>query len=296
MRVALIGASGQLGTALQQSFATDRASAQQPAWSVVPLGHAEIEITDPASVEAALSKAQPACVINTAAYNLVDRAEDEPQVAYSNNALGPRNLAQWCAGRDVPLVHISTDYVFGLDAGRSELYDEDDPPGPQSAYAVSKLTGEYFVRAICPRHIVVRTCGLYGRATSPGKGNFIETMLRLGRERGAVRVVDDQHCTPTGAADLADALVRLIAADVHGLFHATNAGATTWCGLAREVFRLARMEVEVTPITTEQFGAKARRPNYSVLRCDKLRKATGTALPDWQNSVARYLATRPTTA
>ena len=282
MRVALIGATGQLGTALQGVLTDD----------VVPLGHREIEITEPASIDSALSAARPECVINTAAYNLVDRAEDEPDVAYRVNALGPRHVAQWCARHDARLVHVSTDYVFGLE-DRSEPYRESDAPGPQSAYAISKLAGEYFVRAECPRHFVVRTCGLYGRASSAGKGNFVETMLRIGRERGAVRVVDDQHCTPTFAVDLASAIARLIGAEAYGLYHASTSGGTTWCRLAREVFRLSELSVDVTPITTAEFAAKARRPGYSVLNCERLTRATGFQMPRWEDALARYLADRP---
>lgn len=291
MRIALIGAAGQLGTALQRSFAGSPAASEPPGrWDVAPLEHRQIEITDAASVDAALSAARPECVINTAAYNLVDRAEDEPEAACRVNALGPRQLALWCAARDVPLVHVSSDYVFGLDRGRNTPYTEDDPPGPQSAYAVSKLAGEYFVQALCPRSFVVRTCGLYGRASSPGKGNFVQTMLRLGRERGTVRVVDDQFCTPTFAADVADAIVRLIPSGAWGLYHATNSGETTWCRLAREVFRVAGLDAEVIPITTAEFAAKARRPPYSILGCEKLKRTIGFELPPWQDAVARYLA------
>lgn len=292
MRIALIGAAGQLGTALQRSFASSPAASGQPGcYEVVSLEHRQIEITDPASVDAALSAARPECVINTAAYNLVDRAEDEPEAAYRVNALGPRQLALWCAARNVPLVHVSSDYVFGLAGERSTPYTEDDPPGPQSAYALSKLAGEYFVQALCPRSFVVRTCGLYGRANSPGKGNFVQTMLRLGRERGTVRVVDDQFCTPTFATDVAEAIVRLIPTQAWGLYHATNSGETTWCRLAREVFRIAGLDVEVVPITTADFAVKAHRPPYSVLSCEKLKRATGADLPPWQDAVARYLAT-----
>jgi dTDP-4-dehydrorhamnose reductase len=133
------------------------------------------------------------------------------------------------------------------------------------------LAGENFVRAKCSRHFVVRTCGLYGLTAlhGAGKGNFVETMLRLGRERKQLRVVDDQRCTPTATADLADALVQLIETDAFGLYHATNSGSLTWCEFAREIFRLAKLEVEVTPITTAEFGAKAHRTVFSVLDCSQ---------------------------
>jgi dTDP-4-dehydrorhamnose reductase len=231
-------------------------------------------------------------VINAAAYNFVDRAEDERDRASAVNALGPRHLAESCASLDIPLDHVSTDYVFGQDAGRRIPYSEADHPGPLSEYARSKLAGENSVRDVCPKHFIVRTCGLYGRASSPGKGNFVETMLRLGRERGAVSVVDDQWCTPTSAVDLADAIAGLIATDNYGLYHATNAGSTTWCGFATEIFRLAGLAVDVKPITTAQFGARAGRPAYSVLDSSKLAATIGRPMRPWQEALADYLRSR----
>ncbi len=279
MRFVVIGAHGQLGSDLVPRLGSD----------VVPLGHPDVEITDPLSVSAALDAARPDVVVNCAAYNLVDKAEDEPDRAHSVNALGPRNLARACAARGAALAHISTDYVFGLDAARTEPYRETDAPGPVSAYGLSKLAGEYFVRALCPRHFVVRTCGLYGRAATKTKGNFVETMLRLGRERGKVRVVDDQRCTPTFTADLAAALVALLESTEYGLYHATNAGSATWCEFAREIFRRAGMNVPVEAIPSADFGAKARRPAQSVLNCERLHSVTGHRLRPWTDALGEYL-------
>ncbi len=183
MRIALIGAAGQLGTDLHRSLAGE----------VIPLTHAEIEVTLPASIEAMLDRVQPDMVVNTAAYNLVDKAENEVEAAMAANAYGPRSLAIACGKRNIALTHISTDFVFGLDAATTPRL-ESDPPGPQSVYASSKLLGEYFVRAYCPRHFVIRTCGLYGQAATKSKGNFVKTMLKLGRERPLLRVVGDQKC------------------------------------------------------------------------------------------------------
>lgn len=285
MRIALIGAAGQLGTDLQTTLSQE---------DLVPLGHGEIELTSDASVAECLGQTEPRLVINCAAYNLVDKAEDEAQAAYEANALGPRRLAQWCAERDVPLVHFSSDYVFGLDTDRATPYDETDAPGPQSAYGASKLQGEYFVRAICPRHFVIRTCGLYGvaGARGAGKGNFIESMLRLGTERDELGIVNDQCCTPTSTADLAAAAAALIRTDAYGLYHATNAGQMTWFELAREVFRQAEISVTVKPITSAQFGARATRPGYSVMSCQRLASVIGHELPEWPDAVARYLQAR----
>lgn len=283
MRTAVIGAEGQLGRALIARF--------DPA-EVIPLTHRQIEITDASSIAAALDGSGADLVVNAAAYNFVDRAEDEPAAAFAVNASGPRRLAEWCAARGAALVHVSTDHVFGLDAARSTPYAESDCPGPLSVYGASKLAGEYLVRSACARHFVIRTCGLYGVPPPGGKGNFVETMLRLGRERGEVRVVCDQRCTPTSAGDLARLVIDLCRTRAYGLYHATNSGSATWHEFATEIFRLAGLSVRVHPITTAEFQARARRPAYSVLDCTRLEQQTGAPRRDWRTALAEYLAGR----
>lgn len=291
MHIALVGAGGQLATDLLPLLPPE----------TVTLTHADMELTDPDSVSRALVAADPEVVINTAAYNLVDQAEDDALAAFATNALGTRHLALACHERDCTLVHLSTDYVFGLEADRREPYGEDDCPGPVSVYGTSKLAGEQFVRSLCPKHIVVRTCGLYGHAGSRGKGgNFIETMLRLARRADAtdataarnLRVVDDQYCTPSATADVARAVAFLATTDEYGVYHVTNSGSCTWFQLAREIFRIEGIDVEVSPITSEEFGARARRPSYSVLACRRYERLGGPQMPPWREAVAAYLATR----
>ena len=284
MRIAVVGALGQLGTDLLSCIEGD----------VAALDLDEIDITDWRSVDTALTALKPELVINVAAYNFVDRAEDEPEVAFAVNAFGPRNLARFCADNDIVLLHVSTDYVFGHDTERAAPYNELDAPGAISAYGTSKLAGEHFVRSLCPRHFVVRTCGLYGHAAAGGrgKGNFVETMLRLGAERDELRVVDDQWCTPTSTADLALALCALAKTDAYGLYHSTNTGSTTWCRLAQEIFRQTDCPVHVTAITSAEFPTKANRPRYSVLDTSKLAETIGFASPCWQDALAAYLAGR----
>lgn len=281
-QIAIIGASGQLGSELRRLLG-ERA---------IAIRHSDLELSDSVSVRAALAAANPDFVINAAAYNWVDKAEDEPHIAYAVNALGPRNLALACAERSIPLLHVSSDYVFGLEMKEAPLR-ETDLPGPTGAYGLSKLAGEYFVRSLCPQHFVIRTCGLYGNAEAVGKGNFVKTMLRLGRERGHVRVVNDQHCTPTSTADLAAALIRLIETDAFGLYHLTNQGATTWYDFAREIFRAAGLAVATEPITTREFGARAPRPAYSVLNCDKVTGVLNAEMPPWQDAVGAYVNSLP---
>jgi dTDP-4-dehydrorhamnose reductase len=278
MRIAIIGAAGQLGSDLVRLLP-----------DALQFTHAQIEVTDPASVNAALSQAAPELVINTAAYNLVDKAEDERDRAFAINAEGAGNLAAWCAARDATLVHVSTDYVFGLDDRRTTPYREEDAAGPLGVYGLSKLRGEELVRAACARHFVIRTCGLYGRAATKAKGNFVQTMLRLAGERDELRVVHDQRCTPSYTADVAAMIVALLRTQEYGLYHVTNAGSMTWYELACEIFRLKGLPTRVFPIPSSEYPTKARRPSYSVLDCARAEAAAGFRMPAWQEALGRYL-------
>ncbi|MAG93983.1 MAG: dTDP-4-dehydrorhamnose reductase [Planctomycetaceae bacterium] len=284
MRIALIGAAGQLGTDMLPVLGED----------VVPLGHDAIEVTSIESVHAALSAAEPEIVINLAAYNLVDRAEQEPEQAFAVNADGPRNLARWCESRGIALLHVSTDYVFGQDRARSEPYRESDATGALSVYGQSKLTGEEAVAENCRRHLIVRTCGLYGHAAlkGAGKGNFVETMLRLGGERDSLGVVDDQRCTPTSTEDLARGIAALVETQEWGTYHVTNSGSMTWCEFATEILGQSGMSTIVRPVSSAEFGAAAERPAYSVLCNTRFEDVTGFELPHWKDALARYLGGR----
>ena len=282
MKITVIGSRGQLGQDL-----TARLTGE--GHQVTGLTHQQISIEDASSISDALAQTAPELVINTAAFNKVDLAESEPEVAYAINALGPRNLALYCEQHQIALMQISSDYVFGLDLSRDQAYREQDAPGPVSAYGLSKLAGEYFVRALCPQHYVIRTCGLYGKAGKTGNGNFVETMLRLGQERDSLSIINDQHCTPTCTQDLSEALARLIVTEQYGLYHVTNRGQTTWYELARTLFEIAGIEVETQPITTEQYNAAADRPRFSVLDCSRIKQATRFEIPDWQTALENYI-------
>jgi dTDP-4-dehydrorhamnose reductase len=278
-----LGAAGQLGRDLCPRLAGE----------VIGLTRERADLTRPDSLRAALDETRPDVVINCAAYNFVDRAESEPDAAFAVNAWGVRTLASLCAERDCLLVHFSTDYVFGLDEARRTPRLETDAPGPVSVYGLSKLGGEYLVRALCPRHVVVRTCGLYGIWGSGGKGgNFVETMLRLAGQGKPLRVVADQVCAPTSTADLADAVVKLLEADRPGLYHLTNSGSCSWYEFAQAIFELVGLSADLTPITSREYGAAARRPAYSVLEPAAYR-ALGLAPPrPWREALAAYLQER----
>lgn len=283
MRIAVLGAAGQLGRDLAPRLPGE----------VVPLSRADLDLGRPEAAPTLLAAVRPDVLVNCAADNLVDRAESEPGAAFAVNGLGVRVLARACAAAGVRLVHFGTDYVFGLDAARTEPLAETDPPGPVNAYGLSKLVGDLAVRAAHPANLVVRTCGLYGRWGKGGKGgNFVETMLRLAGEGKPIRVVNDQRCTPSSTADVAAATAALIRLGAAGLFHVTNAGSCTWFEFAAEVFRLAGLKPSLTPITSSEYAAAARRPAFSVLSNAKLASA-GVAPPrPWRDALAAYLAER----
>jgi len=228
-------------------------------------------------------------VVNCAAYTRVDDAEREPEAAYALNGTAPGELAGACAALGLPLLQISTDYVFsGLEedgSPRSRPYTEADRPNPLGVYGKSKLAGEQAVLAASPNHLVVRTAWLFGR----GGPNFVETMLRLAGERGEVAVVEDQVGCPTWTGHLAPALVGLLERQVRGLVHLAGGGATSWCSFAKEIFRQQEVACKVRPITTAQAGRPAPRPPYSVLESSR---GDVIPLPPWQDGLAGYLAAR----
>lgn len=283
MRTVVLGAAGQLGRELVPRLAGE----------VIPLVRSDVELTDAAAVRAKLDELRPDAVVNCAAYNFVDRAETEADAAFAVNAWAARALATACRDLDCVLVHFSTDYVFGLDAARATPWSETDAPGPVSVYGLSKLAGEYLVRSLCPKHFVIRTCGLYGVWGSGGKGgNFVETMLRVAGQGKPLRVVNDQRCTPSFTADVAAATAALILTRAFGLYHLTNAGDCTWYELAREVFRAECITADLTPISSAEFGAPARRPGYSVLSCNWLREVGVPPPRHWKDALAAYLHER----
>jgi dTDP-4-dehydrorhamnose reductase len=283
MKHLVLGSAGQLGRDLCSRLAGE----------VISLTRQQADLASGSSLRAALEFLQPNVVVNCAAYNQVDRAESEPAAAFAVNAWGVRELALVCRDLGCELVHFSTDYVFGLDAERSLPYAEDDPPGPVNVYGLSKLAGEYLVRSLCPRHYVIRTCGLYGVWGSGGKGgNFVQTMLRLAGEGKPIRVVSDQRCTPTYTADLAVATIELIGTGRHGLYHTTNGGSCSWFEFAQTIFQFAGVQANLSAITTQEYAAAARRPAHSVLSMDRLATVGLSAPRPWQDALQAYLHER----
>ncbi|MCS6852634.1 MAG: dTDP-4-dehydrorhamnose reductase, partial [Gemmataceae bacterium] len=283
MITVVVGAAGQLGRDLCPRLPG----------TVIPWTRAEVDLARPETIRPALAAQRPDVVVNCAAYNFVDRAETEVAAAMAVNGWGVRELAAACRELNAVLVHFSTDYVFGLENDRRTPYAEGDAPGPISVYGVSKLAGEYFVRALCPRHYVIRTCGLYGVWGSGGKGgNFVETMLRRAAEGKPLRVVADQVCTPSYTVDVARATAALISTGRYGLYHLTNAGECSWFEFAGTIFELAGVRADLSAINSHAYGAPARRPSYSVLSHAAYEGLGLPPLRPWREALASYLEER----
>ena len=278
--ILLTGGSGQIGTELRRIAPTD--------WSIIAPSSAELDIANPHAVWACVASQGWSAVVNAAAYTAVDRAQEEIATAWRVNALGPAALAEATARAGVPLVHLSTDYVF--DGRKSEAYVEDDPVCPLSVYGASKEGGEQAVRTANPRHVILRTAWI----VSPHGANFAKTMLRLAAERPLVRVVDDQWGNPTSATDVAGAMVvilgRLIADDAaSGTYHFVNDGDATWCALARAIFARLAGRTGTSPtveaISTADYPTAARRPANSRLSTTKLKREFGIVARPWRRAV-----------
>jgi dTDP-4-dehydrorhamnose reductase len=272
MRVLVTGAAGMLGRDV---------IAAATGHEVIALARAELDIADPAAVTAAVRDARPDAVINCAAWTDVDGAEADEAAATAVNGDGAGNVAAAAAAAGAHLVHVSSDYVF--DGRAREPYAEDAATAPEGAYGRSKLAGEHAIAAAGGSAAIVRTSWLFGRHG----GNFVATMLRVGAERDAVDVVDDQVGSPTWTGHLAPALVAIAEARAGGVLHVTGGGSCSWFDLARETFRAAAVDCEVRPQSTAALGRPAPRPAYSVLASTR---ADAPALPDWRDGLAGYLS------
>jgi dTDP-4-dehydrorhamnose reductase len=282
MKIAVIGANGQLGKDTVEAFTKNGDE-------VCALTHADIELSEIDSVATRLRQIHPSVIVNTAAMHHVENCEREPQKAFAVNALGSRNLATVARDLDAVLMQVSTDYVF--DGAKSSPYEESDAPRPLNVYGNTKLAGEYFVRSTVDKHFVVRTSAIYGRNPCRAKGglNFIELMLKLARERGEVKVVDSEFVTPTSTAELARQLVALSRSDAYGLYHATAEGSCSWHEFAREIFAATGTKVNLLVAGPNEFPAKVPRPKYSVLENRGLKAHGLNLFKPWRAGVHEYL-------
>lgn len=286
IRLLVTGRTGQLACALVEQ------AALTPEIEVIALGRPDIDLERPATAAAAIRAARPDLVVNAAAFTAVDRAEAEPERAFAVNRDGAAAAAGAAAELDAPFIHLSTDYVFA--GTKPGPYVETDATGPLNVYGASKLAGEIAVRQAHQRALILRTSWIY----SPFGTNFVKTMLRLGRERPVLKVVDDQFGNPTSAIDLADAILRLAPRLVEyrapgATFHLAGAGVTTWCRFARYVFEMSHAlggpGPLVVPMASADYPAPARRPPSSRLDCTAFAGAFGFSLGPWQEGVQRVV-------
>jgi dTDP-4-dehydrorhamnose reductase len=273
MRILVTGANGQLGRELMKGLAGTE---------FLATSSADMDITNQQKTLEVIGSYRPDAVIHGAAYTNVDGAEKQPDDAYKVNAVGTQNVAAACHACNAKLVYVSTDYVFDGTLGRA--YNEFDLTNPQSVYGKSKLAGEVLAKHIVNRLFIVRTSWLYGDG-----GNFVRTMLKLGKEKEELKVVNDQHGCPTSTKDLAQAILQLIETEHYGIYHAANTGVTTWYNLARKIFELAGSKVRVLPQTTAELCRPAPRPAYSAMDNLMLRLTVGMVMRPWEEALQDYI-------
>ncbi|WP_068092272.1 dTDP-4-dehydrorhamnose reductase [Novosphingobium rosa] len=284
MRIAVTGQSGQVVTSL-----VERAAAVGEI-EIITLGRPDFDLAQPETIAPAIAAARPDVVVSAAAFTAVDKAESEAELAHAVNATGARAVAAAAQALGVPVIHISTDYVF--DGSKTTPYVESDPVKPLGVYGASKLAGEQAVLAAAPEAVILRTAWVY----SPFGANFVKTMLRVGATRDELGVVDDQYGCPTSALDIADAVLaiaqRLVSdpeGSVRGVFHLVGSGEGSWADMAQAVFDASRAaggpDARVKRITTADYPTPAARPANSRLDCTRLAQSYGLHLPDWHSSV-----------
>jgi dTDP-4-dehydrorhamnose reductase len=290
-KILITGKNGQVGWELQRSIAA--------LGQVIAIDADEMDLANPDAIRSTIRDLKPAIIINPAAHTAVDKAESEPELAHAINGIAPGILAEEAQRLGSILVHYSTDYVF--DGSKAAPYTEEDTPNPQSVYGKTKLEGEQAVHASGCKHLIFRTSWVYG----VHGGNFVKTMLRLAKERSELRIVGDQFGAPTWARDLAQATASALTnwqskdwdSSLNGLYHLTNCGRTNWHHFAEEIIRLARQydaalatkSIDIRAITAAEYPVPAKRPVNSVLSNDKINRAFGIRLPEWQVSLAENI-------
>jgi dTDP-4-dehydrorhamnose reductase len=280
MKIAVIGANGQLGSDLVLEFSSEH--------QVTSLTHDDIEITNIDNVKKVLSTAKPEILINTAAYNKVPEAEKFPEEAFRINALGTLNLAKICQDEKIRFLHYSTDYVF--DGKKLKHYIEDDLPNPLNVYGNTKLSGEYFALNYCEHSFVVRVSGIYGKVPSRSKGsNFISSILKLAAEKPEVKVVNDEVLTPTSTLSIAKNTKELIQTEAYGLYHMSCEGEVSWYEFAKTIWSELNIKTPLYPVSVKDFPQVVKRPFYSVLENHKLKALGINKMPDWKEALLNFL-------
>lgn len=282
MKIAIIGADGQLGADLCKVI---------PKQDQIPLTVREIDITNRKQTLEVLKKYSPGIVINTAAYHRVDDCEDHVSEAFAVNTVSVKYLAETCRKIDAALVHLSTDYVF--DGEKNKPYVETDAPNPRSAYGISKLAGEYCVKYLLNKYFIVRSTGLYGAAGCMGKGggNFVDNIISKAHSQQKLMIVNDEFVSPTYTVDLAEKICELIETGRYGLYHIVNQGSCSWYEYGKKVFDLLGEEIIITAVNENNLTDKprARRPKYSVLASEGIEKIGLKKMRPWDEALRAYL-------
>lgn len=282
MKVAVIGANGQLGCDVCTAFSDSGCE-------VIQLNHDAMDVGDFDSTKTRLEQVKADVIVNTAAMHNLDICEAEPAKAFTVNGIGARNLAILANELDFVLFHISTDYVFN--GAKRTPYVETDRPMPLNVYGNTKLAGEYFVQTIAKKYFVLRVSGLYGTNPCRAKGgnNFVNLMLKLAKERDEVRVVDDEVLTPTFTEDIAGQITSMSGVKEYGLYHVTAQGSCSWHKFAAKIFELSKSTVKLSVADSGEFPLKVPRPKYSVLDNDKLKSLNLDTMPNWEDGLRRYM-------
>jgi len=287
--ILLIGSNGQVGTEIKNTLSSNYTS-----YKVIAYARPQIDLNQPENLRQIIKETHPEIIINAAAYTAVDKAESEPEIANTVNAIAPQIIAEESKKLGSFLIHLSTDYVFN--GNHNYPYQETDIPNPLSVYGKTKLAGEIAIQKTCPHHhIIMRTAWVYG---TYGKSNFVKTMLRIGKEKPEIRVVTDQIGTPTWSQDIAFTIQQIIpqlTAEITGIYHYTNSGVASWYDFAIAIFEEAEklgfpLKIEkIIPITTPEYPTPAKRPAYSILGCDKISRILGTYPPHWRQRLRLML-------
>lgn len=280
MKIAIVGANGQLGTDLAEVFSSGH--------EVTGLTHADIEITDIDNVKKVLTSIHPDILLNTAAYNKVPDAEKNPIEAFQLNAIGALNLSKICQDNKIRFLHYSTDYIF--DGKKQKPYTEKDLPNPLNVYGNTKLSGEYFALNYCEHSYVVRVSGIYGKIPSRSKGNnFITSILKVAKENPEVKVVNDEVLTPTPTSWIAKNTLELIQTNAYGLYHMSCEGAVSWYEFARTIWDELNIKTPLHTVSVKDFPQVVKRPFYSVLENSNLKNQGINNMPDWKEALLEFL-------
>jgi len=281
MKVAVIGATGQLGRDLCDIFKS---------YEVLPLTQKDIEITDASRVEEVFKNIKPHILINTAAYHDVEKCEENPDIAFWVNSTAVKKLALICKNSSIRFIHISTDYVF--DGKKNNFYLESDSPNPVNIYGASKYVGEIFIRNICDKYYIFRIASLFGKFPPEGKEqNFIEKIITKAKNKEDIRVINDIMMSPTYARDAGLKFKEVIERDLpSGIYHVTNSGSCSWFEFAEEIVKLLNLKVKIKPLTSERVKRKAQIPLFSALKSEKLAQFGIKSLRDWKESLKEYLS------